>query len=800
MEENENTPGDSPTSGFIRKSQSFADFLRTKLPSDDFRSAIFYILIAIVVSSTTVYSASLDSCLDIPRSLIFLVLITVISGFLLLFYYLYALDIRLFKGPISFATLIFVVSLALSVVFSRDQGISFLGSYLRHMGFLQFSGAAFLFFVGIFIFNNARRLEKLLYVISLLGLLHASYGILQTFGVDFLGLDTSVKSVFNIRPIGFSGNADYFGMLIVILAFPTISLFCISIMRKNITAAIFSGFSFFVQFSAIVASMTRSSWIAFFVGFTVLSFFILQYFRKKNLRMAIYSLSLAVSVFIVSISVIIFFVPKFKASVGKKVLSIFSLSQKDEYSSLGQNIPTERPILWKDSLKFCMSELKAGHYSGVGLDNFAKYFLPFASKELRQVTLNKNYDIPHNVPLSYFATAGIIGLSAYILLILSVIYVSLTSLFRWKGSPDSYFIFFGFASAIAAYFVNSFFFSDNIGSITLFFLFSSALVVSARQKEIEPQEHKGITSHIIRAALYILTAATLALALMGGEDYSRRMLADLHFKNGLNYYIGPKKPEKDSLDNAISEFKKAGITYPRETYYTQTMITAMTWKVEGFMSKDDNKSAGAIYTEALDYAEQIEKRSWNPDELFLNLSVMTFYIGMLGDSVNVAEQSLQLNKWSIAGRFFLANEYITIYNLTKDMKSLSLAFVNAVITADLLKYFPYTKPEYFSFAIDTGMELYEKNNDNAVFKKLTDLFSIYVTIAIVSDESRKTVDKMLDLSKNKTGYDNVMASSLIYDLRSRKIGLDQALSNIDSLKNIDPQNKTIFIEKLKKMK
>ncbi|MEM4247875.1 MAG: O-antigen ligase family protein [Candidatus Nanoarchaeia archaeon] len=682
------------------------------------------------------------------------------------------------------------------------------------MGFIHFSLASIYFFIVAKFFsdNKADYTKKFSLFITCLGILHASYGLCQAFGWDFLRLGPETKSIFNIRPNGFTKNPDYYGELLVLLAFPPLGLLIQSLFKKKFMSAVLPSIAFVLVFAALVASMTRSSWLGFLFGSAFFALSIASIRKSIGLK-KLFFISLTTALLLgIAISCIVYFVPKYRTFVGKKIESMFTLREYNYYAKTTEKtVPSQRPILWRDTLRFCKHQLENGRYTGVGIENFTKYFMPFMSGELRQSSIKLNFDNPHSMPLYMFATCGIIGLVAYLFLMFSVVSASFSGVFSDFIPTDERIIFSSYASSLIAYLINLLFFFDDITTITLFFIFSGILCAMmlkySPSYSIGTEKKKGIFAKFADLPFIIpskyckwLSVSVLSIftmiSIFACSDFIMRGFADYYYEQGVLIFQTEKgKPSLETLGKAISNFHKAVSFYPEETYYSIGVIREKAQKVKHLIAQDKRKEAFAEYREVVDIAQRIENRIWCPNELYTKVGAAALFLGLLTDSIRAFEESLKWDRFYIEGRYILALQYSALAEITEDIDALYASFFNAGLACELLKYFPYVKPEYFKFAFKKGIEIYRIDKNPVVLQKMAELLFMNLQYADSNKNDEEIFKELEEISRNTPAQDSIKLSSIIYDCRMKKITSADAIKSIQALK-IEEEKKRKGIELL----
>ena len=256
--------------------------------------------------------------------------------------------------------------------------------------------------------------------------------------------------------------------------------------------------------------------------------------------------------------------------------------------------------------------------------------------------------------------------------------------------------------------------------------------------------------------------------------------------------------QSTNLQLAKTEFEKAASIYPRETYYKLYQILLMAQEIRNIKASGNKEKTKLIYQQILDISEQIENKVWCPDELYLKLAAAASFMGLLSDSIVACEESLKWDKYSIDARFMLSTQYKLHFIFTEETEALELSFVNACIACDLLKYHAYYKPNYFQYAIETGIQLYNLTQNDAVLKKINDLSFILAKSAPIKPQFDKTIEDVCAITDKKTKHNNLArASLLIYAHRKGNLQLNQVETEINSMLNLTHEKKKEILTFLK---
>ena len=267
-----------------------------------------------------------------------------------------------------------LVTLSLCLIytlFSQTPTISLFGSINRFMGMYTYSLIFLIFFLNIFFIPNTQKkpIQKtLLKTFVITANIAAIYGIFQYIGVEFFFAKFN-SNHFHGRIFSLSGNPSFFGQFLALSGLATLFF-----NKKHW----YYKASFLLQFSALMLTSTRSSFIAFIIGLILLNIKTL----KKHLKKYLILIVIVSSVFV--------------ASNFKQITSLNSLQS--------------RTHIWSSTL-----ELIKQKPFGYGIENIETFFPLTQTPEFNifEDNIYKTVDKIHNQPLSILYSSGILGLLAF---------------------------------------------------------------------------------------------------------------------------------------------------------------------------------------------------------------------------------------------------------------------------------------------------------------------------------------------------------------------------------------------------
>jgi len=414
---------------------------------------------------------SLTSELFEFNKMIFIYLITIFILFFWLLKMILIKKIIIKKTSFDLPFFIFLLTQCLSTFFSIDPHVSFFGYYGRFNGGLLSIIAYIVLFYGFVSNVNLKNDYKFFILLLKTSLISSTivifWGLLAKIGYDFSCLIFTGKLnnscwTDQFRPAEriFStlGQPNWLGAYLVINFFIGLYFFIKEDFKIKYTILIFY---LLLNFSSILFTRSRSAFIALIFS---LSFFLLYrlfnfikkfcyklFFNKKSFNNTFKNLIISERTFKLFILILIILIPIFIFGSGiKKIDNYFSLNsfinflrvenhqenhQKNnayfKESLISKNKVTDsfeiRKIVWKGAIELG----KKYPFFGTGVETFG-YSYYFVRPKEHNLTSEWDYlyNKAHNEYLNYLATTGFFGLSAYLLIILLVFYLSILNFFK----------------------------------------------------------------------------------------------------------------------------------------------------------------------------------------------------------------------------------------------------------------------------------------------------------------------------------------------------------------------------------
>lgn len=348
----------------------------------------------------------------------------------------------------------FSIGLILATAFSDVKIISILGDTQRRNGLLQYLSLVVIFIYSsrVITLASAKTLIKLMIIVSLI---LSAYGVVQIAGFDYIKWDNPYN-----RMIGTLGNPNFSSaMLAIFLVVVFLQVFNskISPIMKLIALA-----SSIMSVIAIVLSDSRQGLLTFAIGI-LFYLSIKAYFKNTRLGM--------ICIFLYLLAMLI------------SILAMLQYGPLKNY--LYKDSISVRGFYWRAALEM----LQKNPFFGVGLDRYGAFFKSFREPEYSlkygtQISSNN----AHNLYLQFFSTGGLLLGLSYLLLIVSVFFISLKLIKTSLGETRE--VALVLLSAWLSFQAQSLISIDSIGLSIWGWLISGALLALAKGNYLP--ENNGI--------------------------------------------------------------------------------------------------------------------------------------------------------------------------------------------------------------------------------------------------------------------------------------------------------------------
>jgi len=299
----------------------------------------------------------------------------------------------------------FLLAFILSALFSVNPYFSYNGYYGRMFAMEQIIYVFLLYFFSSTFLQDLDKREMIISFTQIAGFTVSAYAIVQCLGWDFLHLQPQGDN----RPISSLGNGVFLGGFLL-LCFPF--SFSKVIERRKLD---FSLLSSIVMLIAIILSQTRTAYVGVLIEFLLIMFLFSYIKNDKGLNRGKLLRGLKNSFIVLGIILVLLATLVVFANDNVYVKRLFSISEIFE---------NPRWLLWRDSFKI----LLAHPFTGSGVSTFPLVFEDVYSLQFKLLDVNSNYDNAHSNYVNILCTMGVIGIVAYLLVIIRSVLLALKSI------------------------------------------------------------------------------------------------------------------------------------------------------------------------------------------------------------------------------------------------------------------------------------------------------------------------------------------------------------------------------------
>ena len=329
----------------------------------------------------------------------------VLLGINLIIIFILLLKKKYKKNKIDIFLILIIIFAIISCIFAYDPKKALFGEWLRYEGLLTICYYITTLFLTSFIKKEDKKI--VVYSIIMFGLIQCIYGIFQRLNL-FNARMIIIKG--SINTTGFTGNANFFGLLMVLCVCFAMGLYFDS---KDILKEVLFGILTYIFLIGLFLSKTRSSLISLSIVMIILFIYCL-----KNKLLKKYIAVWLILIFTCLMLHVLHFSPFFEdvATVKNEITEVAKGNMNDKYGSY-------RIKLWKETIKVVPKYL----IHGVGIDNFANII------DGRAINgPNGYFDKAHNEYLQILVTMGIFSLISYLCLHFLIIKNGITNSFKNK--------------------------------------------------------------------------------------------------------------------------------------------------------------------------------------------------------------------------------------------------------------------------------------------------------------------------------------------------------------------------------
>ncbi len=426
--------------------------------------------------------------------------------------------------------IIFILGLALSLVFSFNPIQSFFGSYDRQAGYLSYLFGFFWF--GLIVFNIRtidnrlfrksqpdsleKKIKRVLIAVSLSGLLVALYGVLQILGIDFLKWPED--PLLTHRTLSTFGQPNFLASWLLLVIPLSAYLFWES---KKFLLKFFYFLIFVAQLVCLFFTSSRGGLIALGLTILLFIFYFIRFAKLKRIYKFLVSLGL-VGFIIISLWVLNFLFPGRFNSLFDPQAGSFA-ARLNFYQAAADSI-IKKPAF------------------GYGLENSSEVFIKYYQPDWGVYgDVGATTDKAHNLILDIILAVGFFGFILFALLYYHFFRLAGENIKQKKMGALS----LAFALGAAAYLFSLLFSFSIIAAEVYFWLWLALLTVINSGERAKPKSAlmsvvKNNSQHFL-IWLKRLLVIICCLGISSGLYYEFRLLAADYYFNQLYYILGAKQ-------------------------------------------------------------------------------------------------------------------------------------------------------------------------------------------------------------------------------------------------------------------
>jgi len=540
------------------------------------------------------FSPSLVDEFVLPKLLLARVLVMVLAVVLVAGWMRYR-AVAWKRTPLDLPLLAFIASAAVSTVFAENINLAIFGTYDRWEGLLTIATYALLFWLAVQLIAGDADADWIIwsllfsgYVVAVVAVLQAGFGVL---GGGFF------RSTY-IRADATMAHPDFLGIFLAMLL--PIALAKLIGRHSGLTRLLAANFVVVLSLG-LVATFTRSAWIGAVLGVAVV-------LALHGGRLRVLPVIGFVALLAVAFGALAWFVNARPTTVPGGVANVYS--RIVSITDLSSGSIAERLAVWGDTPRV----IAARPILGWGPSNFGAVYPQFQSANRNAIL----FDDPHEETLGIAAKQGIVGLLAYLWILVAFVRAF------WKGRrlPGAVALFGGWVGYQVSMQVDF----SYIPTAVLFWLFAAAAIVTWAP-DVKPVR---LAAFPRRVAVPTLAVGSLALAALAIPAVVLPYLADA------DYYSS----QAQAIPLARTTIARARSFVPYEAAYAiEAGNYALNQDANGNPAPDADW-AGA--REAYDTAARLG--SYSP-EMYRDLAIVDEHLGDHAAALAAARHALSLDRY-----------------------------------------------------------------------------------------------------------------------------------------------------------
>jgi len=509
------------------------------------------------------------------------------------------------RTPIDLPLIAFIGSACLSTIFAVNHNVAIFGTYDRWEGLLTIITYALLFWLAVQFISgepDARGLTWSLlfsgYLIGAAAILQGGFGLLGG-GYFHQGANGPIRADVTLA------NPDFLGIFLAMLL-PV--AFAKMISRRPAFNRVLAANLVVVLALGLLLTFTRAAWIGAVIGVVVV--LVLRRGRFHVVPLVSFVVAVAIAVVLIAAIRPAGSQTAFGGALVARIASIADLSAGTEAS---------RIKTWQDTIPLIASRPLVGY----GPDTFGLVYPKFESVT-HGLTL---WDKPHEETLGVAATQGVIGLLAYLWIIVAFIRAFWTG----RSLRGAVALFGGWVAYQIGTQVNF----SYIPTAFAFWLFAAAAIVTWGPA-VTPVR---VTAFPRRMAMPVVAGAALLLAALAIPSVAFPYLADA------DYYASQATGDLGQARSLIAQAR--GLAPFEATYAIQAGDFALNFDSNG------NPASNADWVGAREaYATAAALGSYAP-ETFQHLAIVDEHLGDHAGAVTAARRAVELDRYDVDSKALL---------------------------------------------------------------------------------------------------------------------------------------------------
>ncbi len=480
-----------------------------------------------------------------------------------------ALDKGVFRiagRSVAIPALAFCFAVGISTLGSIHRPTSLFGEVFgfRYEGLLTLLAYLVLFMATVNFVDREVKARKVILALLLGSTLASIYGVAQHFGYDLIPAGWYGSRFDLARSFSTFGNATYFGAFLSV-TFP-LSLFLLISSGRYGRYRPLLAVSTATSFLALIFTYTRAAWLGVLLGVLFVGSMLL---KDRRVRLGLVVASLALALLFGTFSV-------FRLADGR-----YTVWGRLASAARLEGAVQSRLLTWEPALRIAAGK----PLIGTGPDTFGLAFPKYRPKEWARSTTGELTNKAHSDLLQMASTTGMIGLLAYLWLLVAIVASGVRRLARLEGTEERLLIG-ALLAGVIGYLVQAQFGLAEVSATSVFWLVAGLLVAasgSGREVEVEAvaaERYKGgacralQVSEAARGAREIRLAVPPSLARAQAVIIPVVLLALILIAARLAPALAADRALREALDlqgsgqysAALAEYERAAALFPDEDY------------------------------------------------------------------------------------------------------------------------------------------------------------------------------------------------------------------------------------------